>query len=455
MYGDIMLFLETKRPLARLVSLNLLFLALLVMIQSTCAYQHFRYSSALLNVTMNWSVSSDSLLDNVDLLVFVPSNSSNQEVLVINVSEPYELTTDGKMHIHLYNITNRVVNGNFLVRTDYITRIERNKPQKEELTQYLNETKLVVITRPIAYQSNKFNATFPEKIVEMSRWIYENVEYAVQYSDVNVSEIYENTIPSDRVFENKIGVCDEFSHLFVAFARASNIPSRVINGFTLVGDKWIPHSWAEVYYDKYGWIEVDPTFNEFMNLDAMRLRLGSGVDQSVLIDKVNATTKSNAKTLSFNVNTNIEVINYSSYAPLSLDIRFPPQEELSTTQPALVRIVNNGKDPIYTLLAIEAPQEVMCNCSRYLFLEPGIVENEIFNLYLPQLSPNVRYVFPITVFTDYTSTDTSFVRVKITDEGRGENSIGTEETSTNLRYFIAVFFIAVIGLVVIAILRRW
>lgn len=411
-----------------------------------------KYASALLNVTMTWTVSSDVPLDDVDLEVFIPENSPNQDVLAVGISELYEIK-DGKLHVTLHNITTKDVRGSFLVRTDYLSRINRSAPSKVQLAEYLNETKLVVVTRKIAAQAGKFPEAFPDKLVEMSRWVYDNIEYAMPYSDVDVSDIYQKTLSSDWVFENRTGVCDEFAHLFIAFARAVDVPARVVSGFVLVGERWIPHSWAEVYIEQYGWIEIDPTFNEFMNLDAMRLRIGSGIDQSVIADRVNATSRKNAEKLGLSVDTKIDVINYSKEADLSLDVRFPPQEQLSPTQPVLIRIVNNANVPVFTALAVALPRDVTCNCTTYLFLEPGKLESHVFTLQLPALSPNVRYVFPITVFTDYSQADSSFSRMQITEESR--QPAAEEETSENLRYFIGIFLMAMIGLIVIAILRGW
>lgn len=434
---------------------KLILLSLLLLLLCDSAFAQgvsSKYSSVLLNVTMTWTVSSDVLLDDVDLAVFVPVNSSNQDVVSVSISEPYELK-DGKLFVELHNITTKEVQGNFLVRTDYIGRINRSAPSKAQLAAYLNETKLVVITRKIAAQAGKFPEAFPDKLVSMSRWIYDNIEYAVPYSDVDVSDIYQKTLPSDWVFENRTGVCDEFAHLFIAMARAADIPARVVSGFVLVGDRWIPHSWAEAYVEPYGWIEVDPTFDEFMNLDAMRLRIGSGVDQSAIADRVNATSRRNAERLDFSVGTKIDVINYSRGANLSLDVRFPPQDQLSPTQPVLIRLMNNGNAPIYTVLSIALPRDVGCNCTAALLLEPGLLESQMFTLQLPELSPNVRYVFPMTILTDYTQTDASFSRMQITEEGY--KPLEKEELPESFRYFIGVFIIAMVGLVIIAILRRW
>ncbi|MDA8188267.1 MAG: transglutaminase domain-containing protein [Dehalococcoidales bacterium] len=71
------------------------------------------------------------------------------------------------------------------------------------------------------------------------------------------------------LFEAKQGYCDYFASAFVVMARSRGIPARVVAGFapgdvdsaqgiTLVRD-WHAHSWPEVYFPQYGWIEFEPT----------------------------------------------------------------------------------------------------------------------------------------------------------------------------------------------------
>lgn len=63
------------------------------------------------------------------------------------------------------------------------------------------------------------------------------------------------------------GDCSEYSDLFVALCRANNIPARRVRGYTtpfgmganLKGSKLIAHAWAEVYVDKLGWVQFEPT----------------------------------------------------------------------------------------------------------------------------------------------------------------------------------------------------
>ncbi|MBZ5516977.1 MAG: DUF3488 and transglutaminase-like domain-containing protein [Acidobacteriia bacterium] len=79
--------------------------------------------------------------------------------------------------------------------------------------------------------------------------------------------------PSDPIasflFKAKAGYCEYFAAAMAVMLRTQGIPTRLVNGFQTgtynrVGRDFIvrgrdAHSWAEVYFPKYGWIPFDPT----------------------------------------------------------------------------------------------------------------------------------------------------------------------------------------------------
>ena len=68
-----------------------------------------------------------------------------------------------------------------------------------------------------------------------------------------------------KAAQQKKGDCSEYSDLFVALCRATNIPARVVSGFTTEFNKTPKHSWAEVYLKEYGWVPFDPTVGDRKN----------------------------------------------------------------------------------------------------------------------------------------------------------------------------------------------
>lgn len=94
------------------------------------------------------------------------------------------------------------------------------------------------------------------------------------------SMTYSETIPDpprgrDKadwfLFDVQSGYCDYYSTAFVVLARSQGIPTRLAAGYAggeAIGGggrrlhDFDAHTWPEVYFPEYGWIEFEPTANE-------------------------------------------------------------------------------------------------------------------------------------------------------------------------------------------------
>jgi Putative ATP-binding cassette/Transglutaminase-like superfamily len=87
------------------------------------------------------------------------------------------------------------------------------------------------------------------------------------------------SLPSAReVLRTRVGDCNEHTALYVALARALDIPARIAVGLVRLHGAFNYHAWAEVYVEENGrglWLPVDPTLNEFP-ADATHIRLSRG-----------------------------------------------------------------------------------------------------------------------------------------------------------------------------------
>ncbi len=78
----------------------------------------------------------------------------------------------------------------------------------------------------------------------------------------------------DDLFETGAGVCQDFAHLAVACLRASGLPGRYVSGYLetdpppgkpkLQGAD-ASHAWAATLIPGVGWIDLDPTNDQFVN----------------------------------------------------------------------------------------------------------------------------------------------------------------------------------------------
>ncbi len=73
--------------------------------------------------------------------------------------------------------------------------------------------------------------------------------------------------PVTEILEHRKGVCQDFTHLFIALARHLQIPARYVSGLLHPDDTdrdrfrgyTQTHAWAELYFPSAGWIGFDPT----------------------------------------------------------------------------------------------------------------------------------------------------------------------------------------------------
>lgn len=127
---------------------------------------------------------------------------------------------------------------------------------------YLKEDKFWEVNdqqiRLIAQENNT-----PEKIYN---FVVQNLEYDLQ----NLKNVQREGASTS--LKRKIGVCTEFSDLFVTLSRAAGFPARELEGFVFTNNQEalpfakdidILHSWAE-YWDskKEIWTPVDPTWEK-------------------------------------------------------------------------------------------------------------------------------------------------------------------------------------------------
>ncbi len=76
------------------------------------------------------------------------------------------------------------------------------------------------------------------------------------------------------LFEHEAGVCQDFAHLAVACLRSQGLPARYMSGYLetipppgkpkLVGAD-VSHAWASAMVPGVGWIDLDPTNNQFID----------------------------------------------------------------------------------------------------------------------------------------------------------------------------------------------
>lgn len=95
--------------------------------------------------------------------------------------------------------------------------------------------------------------------------------------DVGSSDV---VTTANEAFENRHGVCQDLTHIFIAGARAIGIPARYISGYLTqphsAGQQDASHAWAEAFVPKLGWVSFDPANGRCAT--SAYVRLATGLD---------------------------------------------------------------------------------------------------------------------------------------------------------------------------------
>lgn len=83
-----------------------------------------------------------------------------------------------------------------------------------------------------------------------------------------------------EAFDAGHGVCQDFSHIFIAIARAIGIPSRYVSGHLFRRDGQVvqeaAHAWVEAWIEDLGWVAFDPSNG--ISADDAYIRIAAGLD---------------------------------------------------------------------------------------------------------------------------------------------------------------------------------
>ena len=129
-------------------------------------------------------------------------------------------------------------------------------------------SRLVPTASPLAeYAQVSFEPGRPlvESVIDLSGRIHGDFVYEPGFTSIST--------PLLEVFEQRRGVCQDFAHLMIGCIRSLGLAARYVSGYIetvpppgqerLVGAD-ASHAWASVYLPGWGWVDVDPTNDQFV-----------------------------------------------------------------------------------------------------------------------------------------------------------------------------------------------
>ncbi|MCD6227181.1 transglutaminase domain-containing protein, partial [Candidatus Micrarchaeota archaeon] len=151
----------------------------------------------------------------------------------------------------------------------------------------------------------------------ITNWVYNHITYNLSYTD--------KRLPASEVYKIRQGTCDEYSHLTISMLKTLGIPARFVKGYSFSNKTWEPHAWVEYYNPKYGWLPIDPTFDEYVYLSGEKIAIVSADEQNdEMADSVSAIGHGK-----FNVALSSE-INIKTIKTENRKIRFSIQHNTDT-----------------------------------------------------------------------------------------------------------------------------
>lgn len=139
------------------------------------------------------------------------------------------------------------------------------------------------LSADINYEIKKKSAEILEGETDYYRAVFRVAEWVNTNINYTLDTMTEDAVQkASWVLENRYGVCDEITTLFMSLLRSANIPVRFVAG-QVYSDKeksFGNHGWAEVYFPGYGWVPFDVTFKQFGWIDPTHLKLATEYDPS-------------------------------------------------------------------------------------------------------------------------------------------------------------------------------
>lgn len=105
----------------------------------------------------------------------------------------------------------------------------------------------------------------------LSRRVLDHVDYQTGYTGPDTT--------AEEAFAAGKGVCQDHAHIFIAAARALDVPARYVSGYLMMNDRIeqeATHAWAEAYVEGLGWVGFD--VSNGISPDTRYVRVATGRD---------------------------------------------------------------------------------------------------------------------------------------------------------------------------------
>lgn len=331
------------------------------------------------------------------ILHLYPKNYDYQKVLSVNTN-PVAYETSDILEFYWNNYENPKFSVKSRVKKNtQIGKIKEKLNNIDEYVGYLSSTEKI--------DSNNIDAKreYDDLFFEVSNtafWVKKNINYDLE------SVAAEANQKASWVLENKKGVCDELTNLFIAMCRAKGIPAKFVSGIAYNEELgWGAHGWAEVYFSNYGWVPFDITFGQFGWIDSKHIKMQEKEGTNVRYEWRGSNVKFNP----IKIDANLVELEENMY---NIEIIGEIKEELvgfGSDNYVYAKIRNLNDYYIATEIYLSQTEglEIFDN-PKQIVLKPYEQKELRWTVRVDELDSNFEYTFPIIIYNQNNQDKISF-----------------------------------------------
>ncbi len=210
-----------------------------------------------------------------------PMDGNGQRCLDFNLElshgvKPHAYVDGFGNHVHYFNLVRPHSGMSVISRSTVETGLRRDPDPGEELVQdflrFRTPVKDVEGIRELARRHTVAKPSEPADVERALDELTQTISREFAY-DRTVTNVYSAV---DDVLALRAGVCQDFAHLFIAAARAMDVPARYVSGYIHSGERQstASHAWAEAWVAGRGWIGFDATHPVRTTPHYVRLAVG-------------------------------------------------------------------------------------------------------------------------------------------------------------------------------------
>jgi len=346
-------------------------------------------------------------------LFFFPKTEYNQEI-TSSVSDPDSTKSndfvlfswEGIQPQHLnYGLFNTVVIKNDFPRV----REKISYPIKvpDGFAKYLQPSEVIDSDHPLIVEQATRLAEGEDDLFlivsKLAGWTKQTIDYNLSTLTAEVSQ------KASWTLENRKGVCDEMTSLFVGMLRALGIPAKFVSGLSytnspLFPNQWGAHGWAEVYFPEIGWIPFDPTFGEYGWVDPGHIKMRESLDPkepSTKFEWKGSSVDVDASPLS--LTGEVEKIGRPTPPIITMSASGAKDDVgIGTYNLAVLNITNNQDYYVSTEVTMAKVEEldIFGPLKKQVILKPLQTKQLFWKVKVHEdLNPSYRYEIPLGYFT--------------------------------------------------------